>query len=175
MKTNVKVTNNEDKSVNKYTVEMDEPLCSKIKFSCIGILIAIFVISILAGIATIGLCCKCGIFENIKVCKFANCVIKVAVFLSVTSIMLIFTAKTLKPYAKMAFLGEIINLTPCLECPKDCNSQDNASDNAEAEDNKTKGGTKDAQQDTAKENAVSEKLARDKALIKKFCDTLVEL
>ena len=48
----------------------------------------------------------------------------------------------------MAFLGEVINIAAGLECPKDCKSQD---------------------------NAVNEKFARDKELIKKFCDTLAEL
>ncbi|MDE7228275.1 MAG: hypothetical protein K2N31_08125 [Treponemataceae bacterium] len=127
---------------NKYTVKMDKPVCSEIKFPCIKIIIAIFVISILVGIATIG--CQCWFGGESKV----EIVIRVALVLAAIVVTLIFTVKALKPYAKMAFLGEVINIAAGLECPKDCNSQD---------------------------NAVNEKLVIDKDLIKKFCDTLAEL
>ena len=133
------------KGNNKYTVKMDKPVCSEIKFPCIKILIAIFVFSILVGIATIG--CQCWFGGESKVCN-PGIVIRVALVLAAIVVTLIFTVKALKPYAKMAFLGEVINIAAGLECPKDCKSQD---------------------------NAVNEKLARDKDLIKKFCDTLAEL
>ena len=131
-----------DKGNNKYTVKMDKPVCSEIKFPCIKIIIAIFVFSILVGLATIG--CQCWFGGESKV----EIVIRVALVLTAIIVTLIFTVKALKPYAKMAFLGEVINIAAGFECPKDCKSQD---------------------------NAVNEKFARDKDLIKKFCDTLAEL
>ena len=128
----------------------DKSVKKQISFPFWIIIISILVFSILVGIATIVLCCKCGIFENIKVCKFVKCIIKVVIFLSVTSIMLVFTAKALKPYAKMEFLKEIIN--------KDIDKNYlQYLKNMELRD------------------LVKEELANKKDLIKKYCDTLVEL
>ncbi len=138
------------KGNNKYTVEMSESLCTKIKFSCIWIQIALLVISVLAGIVATVLCCKCGFFENITVCGFVKCVIRIAIFSSATSIILIFTAKALKPYAKMEFLKEIIN---------------NDSDKEYLQSLK----------DLELRDLVKEGLISQRDLIKKYCDTLLEL
>ena len=144
------------KGNNKYTVKMDKPVCSEINFLCIKIIIAILALASIALVVvmTIVLCrstgCQwwhCWFCGESKVCNL-GIVIRVALVLAAIVVTLIFTAKALKPYAKMAFLGEVINIAAGLECPKDCKSQD---------------------------NAVNGKLVIDKDLIKKFCDTLAEL
>ena len=128
----------------------DKSVKKQISFPFWRLIISILAFSFLVGIAIIFLCCKCGIFENIKVCKFVKCIIKVVIFLSVTSIMLVFTAKALKPYAKMEFLKEIIN--------KDIDKNYlQYLKNMELRD------------------LVKEELANKKDLIKKFCDTLADL
>ena len=161
MKTNVKVTNNEDKSVNNYTVEMDKPLWSKIKFPCIKIIIAILVFSFLTSAAlvvvmTIVLCkstgCHCCHWwhcYDTEICNL-DIVICVALVLAAIIVMLIFTAKALKPYAKMEFLKEIINKNidkDYLQSLKDLELRD----------------------------LVKEGIANQKDLIKKYCDTLADL
>lgn len=144
------------KGNNKYTVKMDKPVCSEINFLCIKILIAILALASIAlvVVVTIVLCRSTGCHRwhcwfcgESKVCN-PGIVIRVALVLAAIVVTLIFTVKALKPYAKMVFLGEVINIAAGLDCPKDCKSQD---------------------------NAVNEKFARDKDLIKKFCDTLAEL
>ncbi|MBD5433929.1 MAG: hypothetical protein HDR35_06520 [Treponema sp.] len=128
----------------------DKSVKKQISFPFWRLIISILAFSFLVGIATIVLCCKCGIFENIKVCKFVKCIIKVVIFLSVTSITLVFTAKALKPYAKMEFLKEIINKdidNDYLQSLKDLELRD----------------------------LVKEGITNQRDLIKKYCDTLADL
>lgn len=141
---------------------IDKSVCSKIKFSCIKIVIAILVFSLLPGIVPVVMmvlckstgdhcchwwhCCFCGETEfcNLEI------VISVALVLLTTIVTLIFTAKALKPFAKMVFLGEIINNDidkDWLQSLKDMELRD----------------------------LVKEELANQRDLIKKYCDTLAEL
>lgn len=119
---------------------MGEAVCSKIKSFCIKIFIPILVFSLLVGIV---------LFVIAKICNL-EIVISVALVLLSTIVTLIFTAKALKPFAKMVFLGEIINNDidkDYLQSLKDMELRD----------------------------LVKEELANQRDLIKKFCDTLVEL
>lgn len=157
-----------DKGNNKYTVKIDKPVCSKIKFSCIKIVIAILVFSLLPGIVPVAMmvlckstgdhcchCCHCCHWWHCCFCgetEFCNLeiVISVALVLLTTIVTLIFTAKALKPFAKMVFLGEIINNDidkDYLQSLKDMELRD----------------------------LVKEELANQRDLIKKYCDTLAEL
>lgn len=91
-------------------------------------------------------CCFCG---EAKLCNL-EIVICVALVLVVIIVTLIFTAKALKPYAKMEFLKEIINKNidnDYLQSLKDMELRD----------------------------LVKEGIANQKDLIKKYCDTLADL
>lgn len=150
------------KGNNKYTVKIDKPVCSKIKFPCIKIFITTLVFSLLVGVALVVMmvlckstgdhCCHwwhCWFCDDAKICNL-GIIIKVALVSSAIIVTLIFTTKALKPFAKMAFLGEIINNDidkDYLQSLKDMELRD----------------------------LVKEGVTNQRDLIKKYCDTLADL
>lgn len=211
MKMKVKVINENDKSVTKYNVEICDSRCCKLKFPYRWIPIFMTVVSILSGayLAYIGIFKESMKIENI---------ILPAIFMVSAIVSGLVALKLIKPFAKMAFLGKIMQCSKCMICCDLCDDdnsnknqtqgnkskkdntdkndgKDDASDNQqdrgsqnennepdEREGSETQGGDNSNSGSQPKDNKDDEpsniakaKLDAEKDLIKKFCDTLVEL
>lgn len=211
MKMKVKVTNENNNSVTKYNVEICDSRCCKRKFLYCWIPILVLGVLILAGSVPAYI----AIFKQSM--KIENLVLPAIVIVSAIISALI-ALKLIKPFAKMAFLGKIMQCSKCMICCDLCDDdnsnknqtqgdeskevntgkndgKDTASDNQqdrgsqnennepdEREGNEMQGGNNSNSGAQPKDNKDDEhgsiakaKLDAEKDLIKKFCDTLVEL
>ena len=165
MKMKVKVTNENNNSVTKYNVEICDSQCCKLKFPYRWIPIFMTVVSILSGapLAYIGIFKESMKIENI---------ILPAIFMVSAIVSGLVALKLIKPFAKMAFLGKIMQCSKCMICCDLCNDDNSNKNQTQGDESKE---VKSDKNEDEPSNIVKAKLDAEKDLIKKFCDTLVEL
>ena len=159
-------TNENDKSGTKYNnEERCDSRCCKRKFLCFWIPILVLGVLILAG----PVLAYIAIFKQSM--KIENLVLPAIVIVSAIVSALI-ALKLIKPFAKMAFLGKIMQCSKCMICCDLCNDDNSNKNQTQGDESKEVNTGKNEDEPS---NIAKAKLDAEKDLIKKFCDTLVEL